>query len=73
MDVACRQIANGQPVTVHLLNVQSLINSGIVKNYLSQDLIDKLHQEQGEATLESARGHLDGRAWRTSRTSKSAM
>jgi nucleotide-binding universal stress UspA family protein len=58
VDAACRQVAYGLPVTVHLLNVQPPINSGIVKNHLSQDLIDKFYQELGETALESARARL---------------
>jgi len=58
VDAAC-QLAYGQPVTVHLLNVQPPIISGIVKNHLSQDLIDKFYQELGETALEPARARLD--------------
>ena len=58
VDAACRQVAYGQPVTVHLLNVQPPINSGIVKNHLSQELIDKFYQELGETALESACARL---------------
>jgi nucleotide-binding universal stress UspA family protein len=58
VDAACRQVAYGQPVTVHLLNVQTPINSGIVKNYINQDLIDKFYQELGETALESARARV---------------
>ena len=58
VDVARRQVAHGQPMTVHLLNVQSPINSRIVKKHLSQDLIDKFYQELGETALESARARL---------------
>lgn len=58
VDAACRQLAYGQPVTAHLLNVQPPINSGIVKNHLSQDLIDKFYQELGETALEPARARL---------------
>jgi len=58
VDAACRQVVRGQPVTVHLLNVQPPINSRIVKSYLSQDLVDKFYQELGETTLESARARL---------------
>ncbi len=56
--VACRQLAYGQPVTVHLLNVQSPINSRLVNNHLSQDLVDKFQQELGEVALEPARARL---------------
>ena len=59
VDAACRQVAAcGQPVTVHLLNVQPPINSGIVKNHLSQDLIDKFYQELGKTALEPAGARL---------------
>jgi nucleotide-binding universal stress UspA family protein len=58
LDAACRQVVYGQPVTMHLLNVQPPINSRIVKNHLSQDLIDKFYQELGETALESARARL---------------
>jgi len=59
VDAACRQLAYGQPATVHLLNVQPPINSAIVKNHLSQDCIDKCYQELGETALEPARARLD--------------
>ena len=55
---ACQQVAYGQPVTVHLLNVQPPINSRLVSNHLSQDLIDKFQQELGETALESASARL---------------
>jgi len=55
---ACQQVAYGQLVTVHLLNVQPPINSRLVNNHLSQDLIDKFQQELGETALESARARL---------------
>ena len=58
LDAACRQVVYGQPVTMHLLNVQPPINSRIVKNHLSQDLIDKFYQELGNTALESARARL---------------
>jgi hypothetical protein len=58
VDAACRQVAYGQPVTVHLLNVQPSSNSGIVKKCHRQDMIDKFHQEIGETALESARAQL---------------
>jgi len=58
VDAACRQLVYGQPATVHLLNVQPPINSGIVKNHLSQDLIDKFCQDLGETALEPARARL---------------
>jgi nucleotide-binding universal stress UspA family protein len=58
VDAACRQVAYGQPVTVHLLNVQPPVNSRIVKNHLSQDLIDKFYQELGNTALESAQARL---------------
>ena len=58
VDAACRQLAPGQPVTVHLLNVQPPINSRLVNSHLSQDLIDKFQQEMGEMALESARARL---------------
>ena len=60
VEVACRQVAHRQPpMTVHLLNVQPPNHSGVVKKYLSQDLIDKFHQEEGETALRSARARLD--------------
>jgi nucleotide-binding universal stress UspA family protein len=55
---ACRQVGYGQPVTVHLLNVQPPVNSRIVKNHLSQELIDKFYQELGNTALESAQARL---------------
>ncbi len=55
---ACEQVAVGQPVTVHLLNVQPPINSALVKNHLSKDLIDKFQQALGDTALESARSQL---------------
>ncbi|WP_372525120.1 universal stress protein [Piscinibacter sp.] len=59
LDVACRQIARGKPMEVLLLNVQAPNHSGAVKKYLSQDLIDKFHQEEGETALQPARARLD--------------
>ncbi len=59
VEAACRQLAYRQPVTVHLLNVQPPNHSGVVKQYLSQDLIDKFHEAEGETTLQSARARLD--------------
>ena len=59
VEAACRQLAHRQPVMVHLLNVQPPNHSGVVKEYLSQDLIDKFHQEEGEVALRSARARLD--------------
>lgn len=59
VDAACRQVAHCQPVTVHLLNVQPPNHSEVVAKYLSQDLIDKFHQEEGETALQSARARLD--------------
>ena len=58
VDAVCRQLAYEQPVTVHLLNVQPPINSRLVNNHLSQDLIDKFQQELGETALEPARARL---------------
>ena len=59
VEAACRQLAYRQPVTVHLLNVQPPNHSGVVKQYLSQDLIDKFHEAEGETALQSARARLD--------------
>jgi nucleotide-binding universal stress UspA family protein len=58
VDEVCRQFAHEQPATVHLLNVQPPINSRLVNNHLSQDLIDKFQQDLGETALESARSRL---------------
>ena len=59
VEAACRQLAHRQPVMVHLLNVQPPNHSGVVKEYLSQDLIDKFHQADGETALRSACARLD--------------
>ena len=59
VEAACRLVAHRHPVTVHLLNVQPPNHSGVVKKYLSQDLIDRFHQEEGETALRSARARLD--------------
>jgi len=59
VEAACQQVADRQLVTVHLLNVQPPNHSRVVKKYLSQDLIDKFHQEEGESALRSARIRLD--------------
>ena len=59
VEAACRQVGHQQSATVHLLNVQPSNHSGVVKKYLSQDLIDKFHQEEGETALRSARARLD--------------
>ncbi len=58
VDAACQQVAYGPTVMVHLLNVQPPVNSGLVKNHLSQDLVDKFHQQLGQNALESARAQL---------------
>ena len=57
--VACRQIAHGKPMEVLLLNVQAPNHSAVVKQYLSQDMIDKFHQQEGATALASARTELD--------------
>lgn len=59
VDAACRQIARGQPVAVHLLNVQPPISSRLVNSHLGRDLIDKFQQEIGETALKSAHDRLD--------------
>jgi nucleotide-binding universal stress UspA family protein len=59
LQAACRLVAHRQPVTLHLLNVQPPNHSAVVKKYLSQDLIDKFHQEEGETVLRSACAQLD--------------
>jgi nucleotide-binding universal stress UspA family protein len=59
VQAACNQSDPRQPLTLHLLNVQPLNNSGVVRKYLSQDLIDKFQQEEGETALRSARARLD--------------
>lgn len=58
VEAACRQIEPGQPVTVHLLNVQPPNHSAVVSKYLSQDLIDRFHHEEGETALRPARERL---------------
>lgn len=60
VEAACRQVDGRQSATVHLLNVQPSNHPGIVAKYLSQDLIDKFHREEGERALRSARARLDG-------------
>jgi nucleotide-binding universal stress UspA family protein len=59
LEAACRQVARQQGVTIHLLNVQPANHSGVVKKYLSQDLIDELNQGVGAEALRSARARLD--------------
>ena len=59
VETACRQLGHQQSAMVHLLNVQPPNHSGVVKKYLDQDLIDKFHQEEGEAALRAARLRLD--------------
>jgi nucleotide-binding universal stress UspA family protein len=59
VEVACRQFARQPSLTVHLLNVQPPNHSGLVKKYLSQDLIDKFHHEEGEEALRSTCARLD--------------
>ena len=65
VDAACWQVANWQLVTVHLLNVQPPINSGIVTKHLNEDLVYKLQLQLGETALESvgARLHEAGIAY----------
>jgi nucleotide-binding universal stress UspA family protein len=58
VDAACRQVADGHPATVHVLNVQPSINWRLVNTDLSQDLIDRFQQEMGETVLESARARV---------------
>lgn len=59
VEAARRQVAHQQGVMVHLLNVQPPNHSGVVKKYLSQELIDKFNQDVGAETLRSARARLD--------------
>ena len=59
VDAACRQVEHQQGVTVHLLNVQPPNHSGVVKKYLSQDLIDEFNQGIGSEALQPARVRLD--------------
>jgi nucleotide-binding universal stress UspA family protein len=59
VEAACRQLAHQQGVMVRLLNVQPPNHSGVVKKYLSQDLIDKFNQDVGATTMQPARARLD--------------
>lgn len=59
VEAACRQLAHRPAVTVHLLNVQPPNHSGVVNKHLSQDLIDKFHQVDGETALRSASVRLE--------------
>jgi nucleotide-binding universal stress UspA family protein len=61
VEAACWMFADRPAAaeSVHLLNVQAPNHSGVVKKYLSQDLIDKFHQEEGEAALRPACTRLD--------------
>lgn len=59
VEAACRQVDPRQPVMVHLLNVQPPNHSAVVRKYLSQDLIDQFHQQEGETALRPARARLD--------------
>lgn len=44
---------------IHLLNVQPAIHSGVVKMFVSQDSINKFHQEHGIEALRNACSILD--------------
>jgi nucleotide-binding universal stress UspA family protein len=59
LDFACSQIAHGKPMPLLLLNVQAANHSGVVKKYLSPELIEKFYQEEGDTALQSARTRLD--------------
>jgi nucleotide-binding universal stress UspA family protein len=59
IEAACWQFAHQPQLMVHVLNVQAPNHSAVVKKHLSQDLIDKFHQEEGEAALRTARARLD--------------
>jgi nucleotide-binding universal stress UspA family protein len=59
VEAACQQIGSRRPVAVHLLNVQPPNHSALVQKYLSQDLIDQFHAQEGEAALHTARSRLD--------------
>jgi nucleotide-binding universal stress UspA family protein len=59
VDAACGQLVPGQRVVIHLLNVQPPNHSGIAKQYLDQDLIDRFQRELGESALEPLRDRLD--------------
>jgi nucleotide-binding universal stress UspA family protein len=43
-----------QQTEVHLLNVQAALHSGLAKMLISQDSVNKFHQEQGLETLKKA-------------------
>lgn len=44
---------------IHLLNVQPAVHSGVVKMFVSQDSINKFHQEHGTEALKNACLMLD--------------
>lgn len=51
---ACRD-----PVTVHLLNVQTHIQGVNVKIFISKDSIDQYYRDEGMAVLQPARARLE--------------
>lgn len=46
--------------TLYILNVQPPIMSGNVKRFISADIIDQYHQEEGKKALAAAVSWLDG-------------
>jgi nucleotide-binding universal stress UspA family protein len=59
VEIVLKQIKDGQPIDIHVLNVQPPILSGNVRLFVSQEMIDNYHQEEGEKALRSARALLD--------------
>jgi nucleotide-binding universal stress UspA family protein len=45
----------GEPLEVHLLNVQQPVVSGAVKMFIPRDQLNELYEEQGQAALRPAR------------------
>jgi nucleotide-binding universal stress UspA family protein len=52
-------IRRGWPREVHVLNVQPPILSGEVRRFVTQDMIDTYHREEGHKALEAAERKLN--------------
>lgn len=47
-----------EPIELHVINVQRRIASGAVRMFISQDVLDDYHREEGDKALASARALL---------------
>lgn len=58
VDIVLKQIADGRPLEVHLLNVQAQI-PGRARAFLSKDVVDEYYHEEAAKALKAAREKLD--------------